>query len=94
MRGSDPVRHGSRRSDRGDDGVGPSLEQQVEEAAAAHQADAAAAELAMREGNPEAAKGQAEIMEFAAGELGADQAEALRRRGGELSLDDFAALSF
>jgi hypothetical protein len=43
--------------------------------------------------NPEAAKAHAEIMEFAATKLGADRAEELRRRGSELSLDDFAALS-
>jgi hypothetical protein len=42
LSGSDPVRHGSRGPNGGDDGVGAALEEQVEEAAAAHQADAAA----------------------------------------------------
>jgi predicted ATPase/DNA-binding SARP family transcriptional activator len=41
--------------------------------------------------NPEAAKGQAEIMEFAATELGSERAEELRQRGAELPPDAFYA---
>ena len=43
--------------------------------------------------DPDGAKTQLEIVEFASGELGAENAEELRQRGSELALDDIEALS-
>lgn len=83
MRGSDPFGgHGSRAPDRCDDRIGTPLEQQVEEAAAAHQPDAATQQ----------ADAWGEIVDFASAELGEERAEELRREGAELPLDDFTAL--
>ena len=44
--------------------------------------------------DPDGAKTWGEVVDFASTELGAERAEELRQRGAELSLDDFAALSF
>jgi predicted ATPase/DNA-binding SARP family transcriptional activator len=49
------------------------------------------AEIGAVQDSPQAEAGQAEIMQFAASELGADRAEELRQRGAALSLDSFTA---